>query len=48
MIARASENATLYPEDIIGSGTVGTGCILEFESDVQSWLVNGDKVTLFS
>jgi len=46
MIARASQNATLYPGDIIGSGTVGTGCILEFGLDEQPWLADGDEVTL--
>ena len=29
LIARASYGAELYPGDIIGSGTVGTGCFLE-------------------
>ncbi len=29
MIERASEEVTLYPGDIIGSGTVGWGCIME-------------------
>lgn len=47
MIARASQNATLYPGDIIGSGTVGTGCILEFKPDEQPWLADGDEVTLY-
>lgn len=47
MIARASENATLYPGDIIGSGTVGTGCILEHGPKVQPWLADGDEVTLY-
>lgn len=46
MIAHASENTTLYPGDIIGSGTVGTGCILEFGPDVQPWLADGDEVSL--
>lgn len=36
MIAHASQNTTLYPGDIIGSGTVGTGCILEHGPDVHS------------
>ncbi|MGZ4111651.1 MAG: fumarylacetoacetate hydrolase family protein, partial [Tumebacillaceae bacterium] len=27
LIARASDGVTLYPGDVIGSGTVGTGCI---------------------
>ena len=46
MIARASKGVTLYPGDIIGSGTVGTGCILEFGPDVQPWLADGDEVIL--
>src|SRR5687768_1286139 len=29
MIARASSDARLVPGDVIGSGTVGTGCLLE-------------------
>lgn len=46
MIARASKGVTLYPGDIIGSGTVGTGCILELGPDVHPWLADGDEVTL--
>lgn len=46
MIERASKGVTLYPGDIIGSGTVGTGCILEFERGVHPWLQDGDEVTL--
>jgi len=46
MIARASEGTMLYPGDLIGSGTVGTGCILEFGPGVHPWLANGDEVTL--
>jgi fumarylacetoacetate (FAA) hydrolase len=44
MIARASENTTLRPGDVIGSGTVGTGCILEH--DDGRWLRPGDVVEL--
>ena len=29
MISHASRNCTLYPDEVIGSGTVGTGCLLE-------------------
>ena len=29
ILARASESVTLLPGDVIGSGTVGTGCLLE-------------------
>jgi 2-keto-4-pentenoate hydratase/2-oxohepta-3-ene-1,7-dioic acid hydratase in catechol pathway len=44
MIERASEDATLYPGDIIGSGTVGSGCIWELGSEVHRWLEPGDRV----
>lgn len=46
MIERASEDCTLYPGDIIGSGTVGTGCILELGPEVCPWLDEGDIVEL--
>jgi fumarylacetoacetate (FAA) hydrolase len=46
MIARASEDCMLYPGEIIGSGTVGTGCILELGSDRYPWLQPGDVVEL--
>ncbi len=46
MIARASQNATLYPGDIIGSGTVGTGCLLEVTQAQGPWLKAGDVVEL--
>jgi len=46
MIERASQDTTLYPGDVIGSGTVGTGCILELGVHVQPWLESGDIVEL--
>lgn len=47
MVARASEGVTLYPGDILGSGTVGTGCILELTPEkVGGWLQPGDLVEL--
>ncbi|MFD0698848.1 fumarylacetoacetate hydrolase family protein [Paenibacillus sp. GCM10027628] len=46
MIARASEDATLFPGDVIGSGTVGTGCILELGTEVHRWLEPDDVVEL--
>lgn len=46
MIARASEDATLYPGDVIGSGTVGTGCLLELTKGQGPWLKPGDVVEL--
>jgi fumarylacetoacetate (FAA) hydrolase len=46
MIARASADCPLYPGDVIGSGTVGTGCILELGTERFSWLQPGDTVEL--
>lgn len=46
MIERASADVNLYAGDVIGSGTVGSGCILELGTEVQPWLVPGDVVTL--
>ena len=42
MIVHASMAETLYPGDILGSGTVGGGCGLELER----WLQSGDVVEL--
>ena len=48
MLARASADARLVPGDLIGSGTVGTGCLLEIkdESGFGRWLQPGDEVTI--
>ena len=54
IIARASYGAELYPGDIIGSGTVGTGCFLELNGTgklndpgyAEQWLQPGDMVEL--
>jgi 2-keto-4-pentenoate hydratase/2-oxohepta-3-ene-1,7-dioic acid hydratase in catechol pathway len=46
MIERASDGVTLYPGEIIGSGTVGTGCLLELGQNVHRWLEPGDLVEL--
>ncbi|WP_113929570.1 fumarylacetoacetate hydrolase family protein [Bacillus sp. P14.5] len=46
MIERASADVTLFPGEIIGSGTVGTGCILELGTEVHRWLEPGDAVEL--
>jgi fumarylacetoacetate (FAA) hydrolase len=46
VIARASQDVYLFPGDVFGSGTVGTGCILELGNDVHRWLEPGDEVTL--
>ena len=44
LLARAAQNTRLVPGDVIGSGTVGTGCILEHGDD--RWLEPGDVVEL--
>jgi 2-keto-4-pentenoate hydratase/2-oxohepta-3-ene-1,7-dioic acid hydratase in catechol pathway len=47
MIERASMNTKLVPGEYIGSGTVGTGCILELRPEnTGGWLKKGDVVTL--
>lgn len=46
MLARASEAVTLQVGDVIGSGTVGTGCLLETTRGEGPWLQRGDVVTL--
>ena len=47
MIERASMNVDLQPGDYIGSGTVGTGCILELKPESSGgWLKKGDVVRL--
>ncbi len=45
MLARASADAALRPGDLIGSGTVGTGCLLEVRDDTLGrYLLPGDEV----
>jgi fumarylacetoacetate (FAA) hydrolase len=54
LIERASYGATLYPGDIIGSGTVGTGCFLELngtgklndQNYTEQWLQEGDVIEM--
>lgn len=46
MIARASAGVDLLPGDVIGSGTVGTGCLLELTRGEGPWLQPGDIVEL--
>jgi fumarylacetoacetate (FAA) hydrolase len=47
LLAHASRNCKLVPGDVIGSGTVGGGCILELTPEVVGgWLQVGDVVTL--
>jgi fumarylacetoacetate (FAA) hydrolase len=46
MIARASAGVRLYPGDVIGSGTVGTGCLLEVTGGQGPYLQTGDVVEL--
>jgi fumarylacetoacetate (FAA) hydrolase len=54
IIERASYGVDLYPGDVIGSGTVGTGCFLELNGTgklndpnyAEQWLQTGDVVEL--
>jgi len=47
MLARASADTRLRPGDLIGSGTVGTGCLLEVRDEIlKRYLEPGDDVTL--
>jgi fumarylacetoacetate (FAA) hydrolase len=47
MLARASADVHLRPGDLIGSGTVGTGCLLEVrDATLGRYLAPGDEVTL--
>jgi fumarylacetoacetate (FAA) hydrolase len=54
IIERASYGVDLYPGDIVGSGTVGTGCFLELNGTgkldnsnfEEQWLKDGDVVEM--
>lgn len=50
MLAYASRGTEVVPGDVIGSGTCGTGCILELSlvhgEDRYPWLAPGDEVSL--
>ncbi len=49
IIERASYGVTLRPGEVIGSGTVGTGCLLELNGSKVTdnlWLKDGDEVEL--
>ena len=58
IIERASYGVKLFPGDVIGSGTVGTGCYLELNGTwaleakekgtefIPIWLKDGDTIEL--
>ena len=49
IIERASYGVTLYPGEVIGSGTVGTGCLLELNGSKITdnlWLKPGDEIIM--
>jgi fumarylacetoacetate (FAA) hydrolase len=47
MLERASADVHLRPGDLVGSGTVGTGCLLEVrDATLGRWLEPGDEVVL--
>ena len=54
IIERAAYGVELFPGDVIGSGTVGTGCLLELNGSgkvldseyKEQWIKNGDKIEM--
>ncbi len=47
LIAHASRDADLFPGDLLGTGTIGTGCLLELGAEnTGGWLKPGDVVEL--
>ena len=54
IIERASYGVELFPGDIIGSGTVGTGCLLELNGSgktldpdyKEQWIKEGDEIEM--
>ncbi len=49
ILERASYGVTLHPGEVIGSGTVGTGCFLELNGSKitdNQWLNPGDEVVM--
>jgi len=46
ILGRASQSSMLQPGDVIGSGTVGTGCLLELTKTKGPWLKQGDVIEL--
>lgn len=47
MIAQASRDADLFAGDLVGTGTIGTGCILELSPEhTGGWLKPGDVIEL--
>ena len=48
ILSRISYGTTLYPGDVIGSGTCSTGCFLELNQTNKTdiWLQNGDRIDL--
>ncbi len=48
MLMRASKNCTIYPGEVIASGTMGGGCLLEYNitSGENRWLKKGDQVVM--
>ena len=54
IIERASYGVELFPGDLIGSGTVGTGCLLEINGSgkranldyIERWIEEGDQIEM--
>ena len=48
IIEHVSKNVTIYPNEVLGSGTVGNGCLLELgvTDPNHFWLEPGDEVVM--
>lgn len=46
-IARGSQDVTLYPGELCGSGTIGGGCINELTVEVVPYLTAGDRLEMY-
>ena len=54
IIERASYGVELLPGDVIGSGTVGSGCLLEINGTrkkgnpeyIEQWIKEGDQIEM--
>jgi fumarylacetoacetate (FAA) hydrolase len=46
LVAHAARNTVLHPGDVLGSGTLNRGCLLELGPIDGRWIEPGDVVTL--
>jgi len=47
MLVRASADCDLFPGELLGSGTLGRGCLMERNAELEPrWLRSGDEISL--